>query len=32
MRDWLTELLSAEGVAIELPEPSFDGWDPERRR
>ena len=32
MRDWLTALLSAEGVEIELPEPSFDGWDPERRR
>jgi 1,2-phenylacetyl-CoA epoxidase catalytic subunit len=32
VRDWLTALLAAEGVAIELPEPDFSGWDPERRR
>lgn len=32
MRDWLTGLLAAEGVAIDLPEPDFADWDPERRR
>lgn len=32
MRDWLTALLAAEGVEIDLPEPDFTGWDPERRR
>jgi ring-1,2-phenylacetyl-CoA epoxidase subunit PaaC len=32
MRDWLTGLLEGEGVSIELPEPDFTGWDPERRR
>jgi len=33
MRDWLTGLLAAESVAIELPDPpDWAGWDPERRR
>jgi 1,2-phenylacetyl-CoA epoxidase catalytic subunit len=32
MRRWLTDLLAAEGVSIELPELSWDDWDPERRR
>jgi 1,2-phenylacetyl-CoA epoxidase catalytic subunit len=32
MRTWLTGLLAAEGVSIDLPEPDFAGWDPERRR
>lgn len=32
MRDWLTALLAAEGVEIDLAEPDFTGWDPERRR
>ncbi len=32
VRDWLTALLEGEGVTISLPEPSFAGWDPERRR
>jgi 1,2-phenylacetyl-CoA epoxidase catalytic subunit len=32
MRAWLTELLSAENVTIELPELTWDGWDAERRR
>ena len=32
MRSWLTGLLAKEGVEIELPELSFEGWDPERRR
>ena len=33
MRDWITELLTAEGTAIELPEPTdWSGWDPRRRR
>src|SRR3954466_6132870 len=32
MQRWLTDLLAAEGVSIELPELIWDGWDPERRR
>jgi ring-1,2-phenylacetyl-CoA epoxidase subunit PaaC len=33
MRDWLVALLAAEGVTIELPDPTdWSGWDPERRR
>jgi 1,2-phenylacetyl-CoA epoxidase catalytic subunit len=32
MRAWLTELLAAENVTIELPELTWDGWDAERRR
>jgi 1,2-phenylacetyl-CoA epoxidase catalytic subunit len=32
MRAWLSELLEAEGVTIELPELTWDGWDAERRR
>ena len=32
MRSWLTALLAKEGVKIDLPEPTFDGWDAERRR
>ena len=32
MRTWLGGLLEAEGVPIELAEPDFAGWDPERRR
>ena len=32
MRAWLSELLAAEGVSIELPELTWDGWDAERRR
>jgi 1,2-phenylacetyl-CoA epoxidase catalytic subunit len=32
MRTWLTGLLAAEGVSIELAELTWDGWDPERRR
>ena len=32
MRSWLTELLAREGVEIELPELTWDGWDAERRR
>ena len=32
VRAWLVELLAAEGVSIDLPEPDFAGWDPERRR
>jgi ring-1,2-phenylacetyl-CoA epoxidase subunit PaaC len=32
VRDWLTSLLAAEGVEIELGDPDFTGWDPERRR
>lgn len=33
MRDWLRDLLAAEGVTLELDEPTdFSRWDPERRR
>jgi 1,2-phenylacetyl-CoA epoxidase catalytic subunit len=32
MRTWLTELLAREQVEIELPELTWDGWDPDRRR
>ena len=32
MRAWLSELLDAEGVSIDLPELTWDGWDAERRR
>ncbi len=33
VRDWLRELLAAEGVELELSEPTdFSSWDPERRR
>jgi 1,2-phenylacetyl-CoA epoxidase catalytic subunit len=32
MQSWLTELLAREGVEIELPELTWDRWDPERRR
>jgi 1,2-phenylacetyl-CoA epoxidase catalytic subunit len=32
MQRWLTDLLAAEGVTIELPELTWEGWDPERRR
>ena len=32
MRAWLSELLGGEGVSIELPELTWDGWDAERRR
>ena len=33
MRSWLRDLLGAEGVALELDEPTdFSRWDPERRR
>jgi 1,2-phenylacetyl-CoA epoxidase catalytic subunit len=33
VRRWLTDLLSAEGVTIELPEPTdWSGWDPATRR
>jgi 1,2-phenylacetyl-CoA epoxidase catalytic subunit len=32
MRAWLTELLAAENVTIELPELTWDGWGAERRR
>jgi 1,2-phenylacetyl-CoA epoxidase catalytic subunit len=33
MREWLTALLAAEGVSIELPDPTdWSGWDAERRR
>ena len=32
MRSWLTDLLAKEGVEIELPELTWDEWDPERRR
>jgi 1,2-phenylacetyl-CoA epoxidase catalytic subunit len=32
MRTWLTGLLAAEGVSIELAELTWHGWDPERRR
>jgi 1,2-phenylacetyl-CoA epoxidase catalytic subunit len=32
MRAWLTDLLAAEGVTIDLPAPTWDDWDPERRR
>jgi 1,2-phenylacetyl-CoA epoxidase catalytic subunit len=33
MRTWLTDLLAAEGVAIELEDPTdWTGWDPATRR
>jgi len=33
IRSWLTAILTAEGVAIDLPDPTdFSSWDPERRR
>ena len=33
VRDWLTALLAAQGVEVELPEPvDFSGWDTEHRR
>jgi 1,2-phenylacetyl-CoA epoxidase catalytic subunit len=32
MRAWLSDLLEAEGVSIDLPELTWDGWDAERRR
>jgi 1,2-phenylacetyl-CoA epoxidase catalytic subunit len=33
MRDWLTGVVGAEGVEIELPEPTdWSGWDADRRR
>ena len=32
MRAWLSGLLEAEGVSIDLPELTWDGWDAERRR
>jgi 1,2-phenylacetyl-CoA epoxidase catalytic subunit len=33
MRDWLRDLLAAEGVTLELDEPTdFSRWDAERRR
>jgi 1,2-phenylacetyl-CoA epoxidase catalytic subunit len=32
VRTWLIELLAAEGVSIELPSLTWDGWDPQRRR
>jgi len=32
MHAWLADLLSAEGVTIELPELTWDRWDAERRR
>ena len=33
VRAWLVDLLAAEGVEIELPEPAdWSRWDPERRR
>ena len=33
IRGWLRELLAAEGVTLELDEPTdFSRWDPERRR
>src|SRR3954462_5740166 len=32
MRRWLTDLLAGEGVELDLPELTWDGWDPERRR
>ena len=32
MRAWLSGLLEAEGVSIDLPELDWDGWDAERRR
>jgi hypothetical protein len=33
VRDWLTTLLAAERVGVELPEPAdWLGWDAEHRR
>ncbi|MBE2314520.1 phenylacetate-CoA oxygenase subunit PaaI [Solirubrobacter sp. CPCC 204708] len=32
VRAWLVDLLAAEGVAIELPELTWEGWDADRRR
>jgi hypothetical protein len=33
MRNWLTRVLAAEGVELDLPDPAdWSGWDPERRR
>jgi hypothetical protein len=33
VRRWLSDLLAAEGVDIDLPEPTdWSGWDPARRR
>ena len=32
VRAWLVDVLAAEGVELTLPELTWDGWDPERRR
>jgi 1,2-phenylacetyl-CoA epoxidase catalytic subunit len=32
VRTWLVDLLAAEGVALELPQLTWDGWDADRRR